>query len=92
MEITITIESTEFARIRSAAEDACLAAIAEPIKCCANFGDLHCTEVIRCIRDDGDSWWLVRIEEASPGDSVLCKYVHDKLSAQGITAEVEIEW
>lgn len=55
---------------------------------------LSCVEVIRCQRDDGHEWWLVRIQEdCSQGVNLLREFVRKYMAVAGVDGvEVQTEW
>lgn len=57
-----------------------------------NWADLRCTEVLYCLRDDGDVFWRVVISEAAPENYRFCEAVRQRLKLAMIVAEVVTEW
>ena len=77
------------------ANDACQAAFNNE-KCredAVNWGDLGCIEARLCADEEGNTWYHVLIEEASPGCHALCSYVQQYLESVGLVdVEIVTEW
>jgi hypothetical protein len=82
----------EFKRIKDLAEEACKLAVDDSVNYCANKGDLHCIEVVRCMGENGEVFWLVTIEEAAPDEHKLHNYIIAHLAKHDINARVITEW
>lgn len=58
-----------------------------------NWGDLSCSEVFLCVREDGSEFYRVIIEEAAPDACELQEYVEFELFQRGFKdVEVTTEW
>ena len=83
---------SDFKHIRETTNAICQKAIKIKLDCSANLMNLHCIRVVWCFCDDGDYWWQIEIERASPHDYRLHAFVRDQLALQGITANIITEW
>ena len=79
------------AEVRTLAEAAVAAAAKAESMDAINWGDLSVVEVSRCVRDDGDIWWHVLIEEASPSSAIFQAFVQRHMKEAGFIGELRIE-
>lgn len=81
--------------IRATAEQACAEAFEHrnDIDGAINWGDLHCAEVGCVIREDGQIYYRVVIEEAAAGSSELIAFIQTEFTKHNFERiEVETEW
>lgn len=83
---------SEFLRIRKAAEEALEAFLHSGISDAYNAGDLGVKDVAWCFHEDGDSQWVITIEEASPEAYKLQGFVGSVLARNGIPCIILTEW
>lgn len=79
--------------LRTAAEEACAAAVAEGVRDAANWACLTCLEALQSINDMGEREFRVRIAEASPDAMDLQKFIMVYLHKKGFHGvAVDLEW
>jgi hypothetical protein len=62
-------------------------------KAAINWGDLGCRAIYMSVDDEGDTRYLIIVEEAAPGESEFCLYIANKLAELGWpNVEVITEW
>ena len=87
--------SYNLAKLRTVATKACYDALdhSKGIADAVNWGDLSCVSAERCESDEGDTRYLVIIEEAAPDASNLQNYIAVYLATHGFPGvEVMTEW
>lgn len=76
------------AQLRAAAEAACKKARRYAV----NWADLHCVSAEYRLDNQGDEYFSVLIEEASPDADELIVFLTQVLKDNGYTVEVETAW
>jgi len=82
----------KFPMIRKAAEEALEEFIDSGIEDIYTPGSLRVVEVEWCLNEDGDSRWIITIEEAAPEADTLRLFITGKLAEKQIAAKVITEW
>lgn len=89
------ILQTKLIRLQSDANEACRRAIEakNEIGGAVNWADLCCVDAMKVVNVDGEEWFIVNIEEASPSEHKLYLFISDELRALGWeNVEVRLEW
>ena len=82
----------KFPMIRKAAEEALEEFIDSGIEDIYTPGSLRVVDVEWCLNEDGDSRWIITIEEAAPQAYKLSGFIANRLADKQIVAHVVTEW